>query len=51
MKQTVTLLFLFSTFILMAQTIADFENFDVPVDSFSNGSDGSGGFQRVQVVA
>lgn len=44
MKQTFTLFALAFTFSLFAQTTATFENFNVPVDSFLNGSDGSGGF-------
>lgn len=44
MKQTFTLILLFSTLFLAAQTIADFENFELPQDTFFNGSDGNGGF-------
>jgi len=29
---------------LSAQTVADFENFNLPIDTFLNGSDGNGGF-------
>ncbi|MEM8887246.1 MAG: DUF4465 domain-containing protein [Bacteroidota bacterium] len=44
MKQifTISLLLIYS--ILGAQTTSDFENFNIPVDSFLNGSDGQGGF-------
>ena len=44
MKQTFTLLALALSINLFAQTTATFENLNVPVDSFLNGSDGSGGF-------
>ncbi len=44
MKQTVTLFFLITTFLLTAQTIADFEELEIPAESFLDGSDGSGGF-------
>lgn len=44
MKQTVTLFFLLNTFLLTAQTIADFEALEIPAESFLDGSDGSGGF-------
>lgn len=44
MKQifTISLLLIYS--ILGAQNTSDFENFNIPVDSFLNGSDGQGGF-------
>lgn len=37
-------LFIFSTFSVSAQSLATFEGFDLPLDTFLNGSDGSGGF-------
>ena len=44
-KFTVIMLgLLFSLTNLVAQEIIDFEDFDVPIDSFLNGSDGNGGF-------
>lgn len=45
MKQIITLFFLISTLVVSAQTIATFENIDLPLDTFLNGSDGNGGFQ------
>jgi len=46
MKQTFTLLALiFSVCFLQAQTTSTFEDFNLPVDSFWNGSDFSGGFE------
>jgi len=44
MKQFLTLIFAVSLSSLTAQTVADFENFDLAPESFLNGSDGSGGF-------
>jgi len=44
MKLTFTILPLFLFFGLSAQTLADFENFNLPIDTFLNGSDGNGGF-------
>ncbi|MEL7532191.1 MAG: DUF4465 domain-containing protein [Bacteroidota bacterium] len=43
------MLFLLGTCSLFAQTTADFEDLSVPVDSFFNGSDGSGGFSSGNV--
>ena len=49
-KQTFTFLALiFSIFFLQAQTTSTFEDFNLPVDSFLNGSDGSGGFENGNV--
>jgi hypothetical protein len=42
--QVLLLLFLFSVIHLHAQNVISFENFDLPQDSFLNGSDFSGGF-------
>ena len=44
MKQTFTLIALAFTLSAFAQTTSTFEDFNLPVDSFLNGSDGSGGF-------
>lgn len=44
MKKQLTLLFALATLSLAAQTTTDFENFNIGVDSFLNGNDGSGGF-------
>ncbi|MEM6802138.1 MAG: DUF4465 domain-containing protein [Bacteroidota bacterium] len=44
MKHLFTLLSLFFTLSLSAQTVIDFESIDLPIDSFLNGNDGSGGF-------
>lgn len=44
MKQTFTFLTLVFSLSAFAQTTATFENFNLPVDSFLNGSNGSGGF-------
>jgi len=50
MKQTFTLLALiFSVCFLQAQTTSTFEAFNLPVDNFLNGSDGSGGFENGNV--
>ncbi len=50
MKTLFTLLAIcLSTHMLSAQTTTDFENFNLPVDSFLNGSDGSGGFRSGNV--
>jgi hypothetical protein len=46
MKHTLTMIFAMMTLSLAAQTTADFENFNIGVDSFLNGSDGNGGFQN-----
>jgi len=46
MKLNITIFTLFLFFGLSAQSIADFENFNLPVDTFLNGSDGSGGFSN-----
>ncbi|MEM6346194.1 MAG: DUF4465 domain-containing protein [Bacteroidota bacterium] len=48
-KFTLFMMFLFGTAGLFAQTTADFEDLSVPVDSFFNGSDGSGGFSSGNV--
>jgi hypothetical protein len=45
MKTRYSILFMFFATFLSAQTlIVDFEDFNLPVDTFLNGSDGSGGF-------
>ncbi len=44
MKQTFTLIALAFTLSAFAQTTSTFEDFNLPIDSFLNGSDGSGGF-------
>ncbi|MEO0626741.1 MAG: DUF4465 domain-containing protein [Bacteroidota bacterium] len=44
MKLNFILFFLFSTSFLTAQVVIDFEDFNLPVESFLNGSDGNGGF-------
>jgi len=44
MKQTLTFLFILSIYLLSAQSIADFENFELAPNSFLDGSDNSGGF-------
>ncbi len=44
MKQTFTLLAVAISFLAFGQTTASFESFNLPVDSFLNGIDGSGGF-------
>lgn len=49
-KQTFTLLALiFSVWFLQAQTTSTFEDFNLPIDSSLNGSDGSGGFNNGNV--
>lgn len=45
MKQFFTTILLLSTTLMMAQTIVDFESFDLEDESFLNGSDGNGGFE------
>ena len=45
MRLNFTLLIVLMTMALMAQTTADFENFQLNPESFLNGSDGSGGFE------
>lgn len=45
MKQFFTTFFLFSSLLSSAQTIADFENFDLVAESFLNGSDGTESFE------
>jgi hypothetical protein len=45
MKKTLTLIFAVLTIAMNAQTVADFENFNIGLDSALNGSDGNGGFQ------
>ena len=50
MKQFFTTLFLLGTTILSAQTIADFENFNLADDSHLNGSDGSEEFESGNVI-
>jgi hypothetical protein len=49
MKGHIFLMFVFNSFYLPAQTVADFENYQIPPDTFDNGSDGSGGFSSGQV--
>ncbi len=49
MKKLFTFLLITSFCSLFAQTTADFENFDLPIDSFLNGSDGNGGFDAGNV--
>lgn len=44
MKQTFTFLAVAISFLAFGQTTASFESFNLPVDSFLNGSDQSGGF-------
>lgn len=44
MKQTLTILAVAISFLAFGQTTASFESFNLPVDSFLNGSDQSGGF-------
>lgn len=46
MKGSITLFFVFSLFRLGAQSVADFEQFNLPPGSFLNGSDGNGGFMN-----
>jgi hypothetical protein len=46
MKKTLTMIFAMWTISLAAQTTADFEDFNIGVDAFLNGSDGNGGFQN-----
>ena len=48
-KLTLCMLFLLGTCSLFAQTTSDFEDLSVPVDSFLNGSDNSGGFNSGNV--
>jgi len=38
-------LFIFSTTLSLAQSVASFEDFDLPLDSFLNNADTLGGFQ------
>lgn len=45
MTKTLTLIFAVLTIAMNAQTVADFENFNIGLDSALNGSDGNGGFQ------
>jgi len=44
MKKLFTLILLINISLLSAQTTVDFEEFNIGLDSFLNGSDGSGGF-------
>ena len=44
MKHTLTTFLVYVTYFLGAQAIADFEEFNLPQDTYNNGSDGSGGF-------
>jgi hypothetical protein len=44
MKTRYSILFMFFATFLSAQTLIDFEDFNLPVDTFLNGSDGSGGY-------
>ena len=44
MKWIFTLTVLIFTVAMNAQIVIDFENFQLPLDTFDNGSDGSGGF-------
>jgi len=50
MKQFFTILALFAGFSLSAQTVIDFEDFDVPVDSFFNGKNANGSFTSENVI-
>lgn len=44
MKSFIILIILCSSIDISSQALADFEEYDLPVDTFANGSDGSGGF-------
>lgn len=44
MKSIIILSILFWSITVAGQTVADFEEYNLPVDTFANGSDGSGGF-------
>lgn len=50
MKQFFTILAIFTCFSLAAQTVIDFEDFGVPVDSFFNGKDANGSFTSENVI-
>jgi len=49
MKLVFTLLLITCATVLLAQSIADFENFELTEESFLNGSDGTGGFSSGNV--
>jgi hypothetical protein len=50
MKTRYSILFMFFATFLSAQIVVDFEEFDLPVDTFLNGSDGSGGYSTNGVL-
>jgi hypothetical protein len=50
MKTRYSILFMFFATFLNAQIVVDFEEFDLPVDTFLNGSDGSGGYSTNGVL-
>lgn len=46
MYKIFTITLIFSSLFLRAQTTSDFEDFNLPTESFLNGSDGNGGFSN-----
>jgi len=50
MKISILLSTLFLAVQLNSQTVADFENYEIPVDTFLNGSDGSGQFNSGNII-
>ncbi len=46
MNKIFTITFIFASLLLNAQTTSDFEDFNLPDESFLNGSDGNGGFSN-----
>jgi len=46
MHRLLTIALIFASLQLTAQTTSDFENFNLPSESFLNGSDGNGGFSN-----
>ena len=49
MKGLLTLVFFFAWTLTFSQITVDFESFDIPIDTFDNGSNGSGGFTEGSV--
>ena len=46
MRKFFTIILIFISLFLSAQTTSDFEDFNLPAESFLNGSDGNGGFSN-----
>jgi len=49
MNKFFTITFIFASIFINAQTTSDFEDFNLPTESFLNGSDGNGGFSNGNV--